>query len=185
MGEGGLDLHGLVGRDHLAFATQCAHLLGGLEGAVELILRRIEVQDALRALVVLEAGVGTQLLQHLAAVGAQAHDLLDVVPGARRRAFAQELQAPEPLAHVGADAKEQRSVFLAEPLQHLERRARVGPGFGMADGDLPAVGKAGFGGRRGLPVDHGHLVAELLEVVSRSHAEQAGAKNDHTHFKYL
>ncbi|MCY1383110.1 hypothetical protein D9M69_712030 [compost metagenome] len=55
----------------------------------------------------------------------------------------------------------------------------------MADRDLAAIGEAGFGGRGGLPVDHGHLVAELLEVVGRSHAEQAGAKNDHTHCKYL
>jgi hypothetical protein len=104
------------------------------------------VQDALRALVVGDAGVAAQLLQHVAAVGAQAHDLLDVVARARRRAFAQELQAPQPLPHVGADAEQQRRVFLAQPLQHLQRRARVGPGLGMADRDLPAVGKAGFGG---------------------------------------
>jgi hypothetical protein len=107
------------------------------------------------------------------------------VAGARRRAFTQELKAPEPLAHVRADAKEQWGVFLAQPLQHLQWRAGVGPGFGVAYRDLPAVGEAGFGRRGGLPVDHGHFVAELLEVVSRGHAEQAGAKNNHAHFKYL
>ena len=104
---------------------------------------------------------------------------------ARGGAFTQKLQAPEPLAHVRADVEQERRVFLAQPLQHLERRAGVGPGFGMADGDLPAIGKAGFGGRCGLPVDHGHLVAELLEVIGRSHAEQAGAKNEYTHLKNL
>jgi hypothetical protein len=46
-----------------------------------------------------------------AAVGAQAHDLLDVVARAGRRAFAQELQAPQPLPHVGAHAEQQRRVF--------------------------------------------------------------------------
>ena len=32
-----------------------------------------------------------------------------------------------------------------------------------------------------LAVDDGHLVAELLQKISRSHAEQAGAQNDHAH----
>jgi hypothetical protein len=99
-----------------------------------------------------QASFAAQLLQRLAAVGAQAHDLLDVVARARRRAFAQELQAPEPLAHVCPDAEEQRRIFLAEPLQHLERRARIGPGFGVADRDLAAAGETGFGSRSGLPV---------------------------------
>jgi hypothetical protein len=47
---------------------------------------------------------------------------------------------------------------------------------------LAAVGKAGFGAGRGLAVDDGHLVAALLEVISRGNAEQAGAENDHAHF---
>ena len=182
VGQRGLDAHGLVGADHAALAAQGAHLLGGGQGAVELLLVRIEVQDALRALVVLQAGGGAQLLQRLAAVGAQAHDLFDVVARARRGAVAQKGQAPEPLAHVGAQAEQQRRVFLAQPLQHLERRAGVGPGLGMAHRDLPAVGETGFRAGRGLAVDDGHFVAELLEEVGRGHAEQAGAENDHAHF---
>jgi hypothetical protein len=55
----------------------------------------------------------------------------------------------------------------------------------MAHRDLPAVGEAGFGAGRGLAVDHGHVVAELVEVVSGGDAEQAGAENGHAHFKYL
>ena len=182
MGQGWFDAYGLVGADHLAFAAQLAHLLCGAERAVKFLLVGIEMQDALGALVVLDAGVAAQLLQGRTAVGAQAHDLLDVVACARRRAFAQELQAPEPLAQVGAHAKQQGRIFLAQPLQHLERRAGVGPGFRVADGDLPAIGKAGFGAGRCLAVDDGHLVAALLEVISRGNAEQAGAENDYAHF---
>ena len=33
----------------------------------------------------------------------------------------------------------------------------------------------------GLPVDHGHVVTELLKVIGRGDAEQAGAENDHAH----
>jgi hypothetical protein len=105
----------------------------------------------------------------------------DVVARARGRAFAQELQAPQPLAHVGADAEQQRRVFLPEPLQHLQRRARVGPGFGMADRDLPAVGEAGLRGRRGLAVDDGDVVALLAQEIGRGDAEQAGAENEDVH----
>ena len=181
VGERGLDAHRLVGADHLALAAQGAHLLGGGQGAVELLGAGVEVQDALRALVVLDAGGGAQLLQRVAAVGAQAHDLLDVVARARRGAFAQERKAPEPLAHVGAQAEQQRRILLAQPLQHLERRAGVGPGLGVAHRDLAAVGKAGLGAGRALAVDDGHFVTQLREEISRSHAEQAGAQNDHAH----
>ena len=181
VGQRRLDAHGLVGADDLALAAQRAHLLGRGQRAVKLLLVGIEVQDALRALVVLDARGRAQLLQRVAAVGAQAHDLLDVVARARRRAVAQKGQAPQPLAHVGADAEQQGRIFLAQPLQHLQRRAGVGPGFGVAHRNLPAVGKAGFGAGGALAVDDGHLVAELLQEISRSHAEQAGTQNDHAH----
>ena len=113
----------------------------------------------------------------------RSHDLLDVVARARRRALAQELQAPEPLAHVGAQAEQQRRVFLPSHCSTLSGAPGIGPGLGMADRDLAAVGEAGLRRRRRLAVDDGHLVAELLEVVGRGHAEQAGAKNDHAHIE--
>jgi hypothetical protein len=171
----------LVGRDHAPVAAQFAHLCGRCFGTVELLAAGVEVQDALGALVVLDADVAAQGLQRVAAVGAQAHDLFDVVACAGRCAFTQELQAPQPLPHVGPDAEQQRRIFLAQPLQHLQRRAGVGPGFGVADGDLPAVGKAGFGSRRGLAVDHGDVVTLLAQEVRRGDAEQAGAENDDFH----
>ena len=179
------DAHRLVGADDLALAAQLAHLFGRAERAVEFLGVGIEMQDALRALVVLDAGVAAQLLQRAAAVGAQADDLPDVVARALGRAVAQEGQPPEPLAHIGTQAEQQRCVLLAQPLQHLERCARVGPGLGVADRDLAAVGETGFRAGRGLAVDDGHFVTLLLEVVGRGHAEQAGAEDDHAHFESL
>ena len=157
------------------------HLLGGFERRVKLFGRGVKVQNALCALVVLQAGGGTQLLQHGAAVGAQTHNLLDVVPCACRGAFAHELHAPQPLPHVCPNAKQQRRVFFAQPLQDLEWRTGVGPGLGMADRDLPAVGEAGFRRGRGLAVYHGDFVAELRKVISRADAEQAAPKDDDVH----
>ena len=51
----GLQPYRFVGRNHLAFAAQLAHLLRGRFRCIELFLAGIEVQDALRALVVLQA----------------------------------------------------------------------------------------------------------------------------------
>ena len=141
------------------------------------------MQNTLRALVVMQARGAAQLLQHAAAVGAQAHDLPNVVAGARGGAFAQELQAPEPLAHVGPNAKQQRRVFFAQPLQHFERRARVGPWFGMAHRNLATVGKAGFSRRIRLAVHHGDLMAELGEVIRGADAKQAAAEDENFHLR--
>ena len=181
----GFQAHGFVGRDHAPVAAQRPHLRGRGFGAVELLLAGVEVQDALGTFVVGQAQVTAQLLQRVAAVGAQAHDLLDVAARACRRAFAQELQPPQPLAHVGTDAEQQRRIFPPQPLQHLQRRARVGPGLGMADRDLAAVGKAGLRRGRGLAVDDADVVALLAQEVGRGDAEQAGAEDDDFHGNML
>ncbi len=65
-----LDRQGLVDSDQAAVAAERAHLRCGSLGGRELCGARIEMQDALRALVVVDADVAAQLLQHLAAVGA-------------------------------------------------------------------------------------------------------------------
>ena len=51
----------------------------------------------------------------------------------------------------------------------------------MADGDLPAIGEAGFGARNGLPIDDGDFVTVLTKEPGGSNAEQAGAKDDNAH----
>jgi hypothetical protein len=65
-----------------------------LAGAVELLLRAEQLQRALHALVVLDAGVGAQRLQAIAAVFGQPHHaaLVDLVAGLR--AVAQHRRSP-------------------------------------------------------------------------------------------
>ena len=139
------------------------------------------MQDALRALVVLQARAAAQLLQSVAAICAEPHDLLDVVPGSCRRAFAHELQTPEPLPHVGADAEQERRVFFAEPLQHFERCARVGPRLGVAHRDLAAVGEAGFCGGIGLAIYDSDVVTELRKVIRGADTEQPATEDEYMH----
>src|SRR5882672_1967422 len=96
-----------------------------------LALVRIEMQDAARKLVVFDAGLGAQLPQPGAAIEAECHQLPDVVRGTRGGAFAQEGEAPEPLAQVGAGPKEKRRVLASEPPENLARHAGIGPGLGV------------------------------------------------------
>ena len=110
---------GLVDGDQAAVAAERAHLRCGSLGGRELRGARIEMQDALRALVVIDADVAAQLLQHLAAVGAEPDDVLDVAAGPPRRALAQERERPEPLMQIRAGPEQQRRVFPCHPLQHL------------------------------------------------------------------
>ena len=181
MAQAGLDLHRFVGTDHAAMAAQFAHLFGRGECGVELFGAGVEMQNALGALVVLQLGALAQLLQRVAAVAAEAHDLLDVVARAGGRAFAQKLQTPQPLAGVGAQAEQQRRIFLAQPFEQLERRTGVGPGLGVADGNLSAVGEAGLGARRILAIDDGHIVTQLLKEISGGGADDTGSDDDHAH----
>jgi len=139
------------------------------------------VQNALSALVVVDARAGAQLLQGIAAVGAQTHDLLDVVARARRGTLAQKLQTPQPLTLIGTQAKQQRGIFLAQPLQHFQGGTGVGPGLGMADRDLATVGETGFCGRGGLSVDDADLMTELRQVIGGADPQQAAAQNDDVH----
>src|SRR5262249_17996954 len=116
------------------------------------------------------------------AVCSQANYLFDVVPRAFGRAFAQKTQAPEPLPRIGAQPEQQRGILLAQPLQDLQRRARVRPWLGVADGDLPAVREPRLRGGRGLAVDDRDLVAQLAQVVRGCDAEESRAYDDDMHW---
>ena len=118
----GLKPHRFISRHHQALAAKFAHLFGGLQSGFKLLLAGIEMQDALGAVVVGNARVSAQLLQHAAAVGAQIDDLPDVVARAGRGAFTQKLQTPRPLARVGAQPEQQRCVFFGKPFEYLEWR---------------------------------------------------------------
>ena len=158
-------------------------MFGGFQRALKLLLARVEMQDALGAVVVFDAGIRAQLLQHAAAVSAQVDDLFDVVAGARWRAFTQKPQAPGPLARISPQPEQQRRIFFGQPFQDFERCRRIGPGFSMANRDLPAIGMAGFSRRAGLAVNDCDLIAELRKIPSRADAKQAAAKDKNAHLR--
>jgi hypothetical protein len=134
--ERGLDRHRLVHRLHLPVEPVRGHDLRGRHGAIEFVLLRVVVQDPQLLLVVVDAGLGAQRLQRIAAVERKLHDLGDVLARVRRRAFEEEPQAPRPLRRVHAQAEEQRRVVAPQPLQDLGRRVGIGPRLRVADGDL-------------------------------------------------
>src|SRR5690606_14128826 len=71
---------------------------------------------------------------------------------------------------------------LREPLQHLQRRRRVGPRLGMADRNLPAVGEAGFQARRRLAVDDADRFTVPQIPIGGVDADHAGAEDDDVEF---
>src|SRR5882672_5677620 len=101
--------------------------------------------------------------------------------GPTRQALQKEAQAPYPLLEIGARAEEQGRVLASEPAQDLERGHRIRPRLGMADGDLPAVGKARLERCFRLPVDHGYLVTRARQIPGTGRADDAGSENDYSH----
>ncbi len=179
--QGGFDRNRLVRRQQPTLASKLLHQADRALRGVEFPLRGVEVQDALGPLVVLDARLAAQRLQGVAAVGAQADDLADVVARACGQAFAQEAQPPQPLQPVRPQPEQQRRVLAQHPLQRLPRCGRVGPGFGVADRNLSAVGEAGFGAGEGLAVDHRDLAAEAVEIVGAGGTDDSRAQNDDSH----
>ena len=80
------------------------------DAALERLLAAIQVEDADPRAVVLDPGVGDQLLQGLLRVWPQA--MLDpgVAPGARLGALPQERERPAPERRVGVEPEAQRLV---------------------------------------------------------------------------
>ena len=182
VGQGRFDAHRLVGADDLAFAspTGASALRGRARRQIPSGWYRNARMPWVRWSYSMPVSRRSCCRPH-GCKGAQAHDLLDVVACARRGAVAQELQAPE----TGAGRRARETAGASSWPSHcstLSGALRLAQGSALADRNLPAVGEAGFGARRSLAVDHGHVVAALLEVISRSDTEQAGAENDYAHF---
>ena len=131
------------------------------------------------ALVVADAGFGAQL--HAGNRGCTrpaapcAHLLTRV---ARFGAVAQHRRLQRQHRGVEQRLDDQRAVLHQQPLDRLHRHARPGPGRGIAGRDLAGVGVAGFERRRGLAVDHRHLVAGLGQVVGAGRADHAAAEDE-------
>src|SRR5262249_12841325 len=98
----------LLGRLHLARDPVLAYELRGSRRAVEPLTIGIDLQDSTLQVVVGKADARAQLAQGRARVLADRQNLQHVAPRARREAFDQELQAPEPLARIERRTEEQR-----------------------------------------------------------------------------
>ena len=100
-----------------------------------------------------------------------------------RQALAQEGGAPEPLLQFGTRPDQQRRIRLPEPAQDLARRRRIGPGLGVAGGDLSAVGETRFECRAGLSIHHDDVVAGFPQEPRTGHADDAGAEDEYAHLR--
>ena len=127
----------------------------------------------------MEAFLRPDLLDEAAAFERHVDDLGGVPVGARGQAIDQEFRHPKPLMDVERRPEQKRRVAVEQPFEHLERRGRIGPGLGMADRDLSAIGEARLEARFRLPVDHADRLAVAQIPIGGVHADNAGAENDH------
>ena len=149
--------------------------------AVQLFLGAEQLQRALHALVVGDAGVSAQGDQAIAAVLGQPHHsrLVDAV--ARLGAVAQHLGAPTPHRPIQHRLDDQRAVLHQQPVDGLERHARARPRRRVAGRYLAGIGVAGFQRGRGLALQHGDLVAVAGQVIGRRGADHAAAEDHDLH----
>ena len=144
----------------------------------------VQVENALLQVIVSNGGITAQLLQHGAAVQRQPQDGQRIAPGTAGQAFEKESQPPRPLAQVGAHPEQQRCILPPQPFEDLQRSSGVGPGFGMAHGNLAAVGEAGLHPGRALTVDHRDLVPGLCQIPGAGHADHACTENKDFQFRF-
>ena len=150
-------------------------------GTVKLLLLAKQLQRALAALVVLDAGLGAQRPQAVAAVfGDRNHPaLVDGV--ALRRAVAQHLQAPDPHDRIELGPDHQRAMPHQQPFDGFHRHARPRPGRGIAGRDLAGIGERGFLRGLRLAVDDRYLMAGARQIIGSGDADDATAENDDFH----
>ena len=165
-----------------AIEAVAPHESGRLAGRLEFRALRVVLEDAARRLLVGDARLGAQRLEHAPAVQRHGEDLRGVLARAPRGAFVEEAQAPRPLRRVRPEAKEERRILPQEPARDLERRARIGPRLGVGHGDLAAVGEGGLEARAVAALDDLHLVARLRQVPGAGGPDHAGAEDDDFHF---
>jgi hypothetical protein len=134
-----------------------------------------------RAFLVMQARLGTQRAQAVGAVYGKTCDGVGIAPVACRQAFVQEAQQPAPAGGLESDAQAQRRLAAADRTQCDQRGSRTRPGFRVADGNLPAVGEAGFQRRAGLTVDHTDFETGLQQIPGGGHAGNTRTENHYVH----
>ena len=100
---------------------------------------------------------------------------------ARGGAVAQHLDQPPPHHGIRIGTDHQRAVLHQQPLDRLDGNAGSGPGRGIARRHFAGIGKARLQRRRGLAVDHRHLVAGARKIVGRGDADDATAEDQDFH----
>ncbi len=175
-------VHGAAGRvEQLEVDAATAQHRDVGAGRVELRGGAEQLQRALAAFVVGDAGGAAQFAQAVAAVLGQPHHarLVDLV--ARGGAVAQHGEGPAQQFEVEVRSDDERAVVHQQPLDRLQRHAGPGPRRRVAGRDLAGVGEARLE-RDALPaLDHGHLVAGTGELVGGGDADHAGSEDQHLH----
>ena len=153
-----------------------------LADGIELRLLSEQLQRALTAMIVGNAGLGAQLPQTVAAVFGDRHHSRFVDGVAIRRAVAQRLQHPSPHQRIELRMHHQRTMFVEHPLNGLERHAGPGPGRGIAGRNLAGIGKTGFE-RNARPDDRRSTPRQpaLARLIRGGHADHPGAHDQDFH----
>ena len=120
------------------------------------------MQDAFGLAIVVNRGLGADLLQGLTAIFGNSDNLANIVGHTCRSALLQKRCAPLPLQPIGTQTKQQWGIFLPQPFEYLDGRCRVGPRLGMRYRNLAAVGKTGFLCGAWLTLNHGDIMTGLL-----------------------
>ena len=132
-------------------------------------------------MIVGNARLCANFFQAIARIQREIETLNRVVASARRQAFEQELQSPAPLLRIEAQPEQQWRVFLAQPLQDLERGSGVGPRLRIRCRDLAPIGERSFESGTAVPVDDGDVVAILREIPRSGDADDTRTKHQNTH----
>jgi hypothetical protein len=161
-----------------AVLTQDLDVLGG---GIELLLGAEQLGGAELATFVVDAGLGAQRVDAVAAVVGHAHHARLVDRVALGGAVAQHLPQPAVLGPVGGRADRQRGVFLEQPLHRLQRHAGRRPRRCVAERQLARIGIAGFQARGLLAVDHRHFETRLPQVPGTGRADDPASKHQNSH----
>ena len=167
--------------EHLERHPEAFQHLDVARRPVDLLVGAEQLQRALAALVISDAGRLAQRPQAVAAVLGDRHHarLVDRIAG--RGAVAQHREHPGPHGRVEHRADHQRPVAHRQPLDRLQRHAGPRPWRGIAGRNLAGIGETRLLRRAGLPVDHRHLVAGLGQVPGAGRADDAAAEHQHLH----
>ena len=179
-----------LGRDTARAVQNLARHAGGFQHidvlvhVGQLFFGTKQLQRALLATVIGDAGLATQQVDLVAAVFGQTHHPALVQRIAFMGAVAQHGDGPAHHSHVQTRAHDQRGVAHQQPLHSLDRDRRRGPGRGIARRNLRGVGEAGFQRRTGLPIHHRDLMPGLAEIPGGGDADDARPKHQNPHVTF-